>query len=105
MNEWNKFVNWLDPSNMDMSCEAKAMAVLEKRQEMSLSVLVNEAYRNCRKKNGEYVTNQMIPAPVAAELAVEKDNGKTAVNTTVKVYVFCSQSFIPNSLPIVIQNS
>ena len=33
----------LEPSNMDMSCEANAMAVLENRQEISLSVRVKVA--------------------------------------------------------------
>jgi|LakMenEpi03Aug12_release.lakeMendotaPanAssembly.Ray.scaffolds.fasta_scaffold6664557_1 hypothetical protein len=56
---------------MDISCEANAIAVFENRQEISLSVRVSVAYRNCKKKKGEYVTNQIIPAPVAAELAKE----------------------------------
>jgi hypothetical protein len=36
-------LNLLEPSNMDMSCEAKAIAVLEKRHEINLSVRVSVA--------------------------------------------------------------
>lgn len=35
--------NLLEPSNMDMSCEAKAIAVFENRQEINLSVRVSVA--------------------------------------------------------------
>ena len=33
----------LDPSNIDMSCDANAIAVFEKRHESSLSARVSEA--------------------------------------------------------------